>query len=326
MYGSLRYVKSAGRHGAVGRGRRKGAILLPVIAMMATIVLAVGVFLLLWLEALVLEATAVPAAQSVAAATLRTVLRPASARVGGEAGMRDVPWPAIEELAAVNGIGRPAFEPLDRGDIRLDGRAVEVTIRARRRGRGPYRAGARAVPAGVVTAGTVLSGDAGQPVRTIGCLPLGIAAAELAGAEAGRRIELRLTGESPNARCVRLPGAKAPAAAYAAYLAGSSRAGSPDGAPPPAVAVGDRVVLEEDAGRFLDALARCGPDGCMIVPLLDGARITGFGLVHIEAVDRGAGAVAATVAPAAVMRGAMPRGSLPAEAGAGQLLAVRLEG
>jgi len=166
----------------------------------------------------------------------------------------------------------------------------------------------------------------GRPARTTGCLPLGIAASEFAGAAAGRGIEFRLTGAAPNARCVRLPGAEAPAAAYAAYLTGAAGADAPGAVPPPAVAVGDPVAADEDAGGFLSALARRRPDCSVVVPLLDGERVAGFGLVRIEAVDRDAGAVTATVAPAAVLRGAMPRGAPTAEPGAGQLLAVRLEG
>ena len=284
-----------------GLRSRRGAILSPIIGLMTLLVFMIGLLLLNMLRDMVLEARATAVAEATALSALR-VLRSHDPAVGSQPmPSREAVWQHLSEIAAGNGFAARYMRPLAQDDVTVGPTWAKVTVRMRR-GRTPaYTAVAEGVPADRIAPGRVECDANGSPVRAVGCLPLGVALSALPDHADPTPFWVDLRGDAPAVHCVRLPGSEADPEAHLRFL--SCKPFAPvEGAPPPAVQVGDGVENLSTSDEFLRLVGERLSGRVVIAPLTENGRVAAFGRLKIEQVDTDKGAIQLSLAPSAVSR------------------------
>ena len=279
---------------------KQGAILLPVIAVMVAIIIALGLGMMFYLRAVLERERANPIVKATALAGLKIVR--SSDYVDAKQDQRPTDeqvWSHLQRVAWANGLLGGKFHPLRPGDVQVGATWVRVTVRPQRRGGKPYTATAMGVPTERIAAGRRWRGHAGKSMLSGGCMPLAIASGSLPGTGQTDPCWLPLAGDSRAAWCAGLPGAGASAAEHLRF-SGPLPSESASGSAPPAVEVGDALVLESLPEDFLKELGERLVGRVVITPLVDGKTVVGFSRVRIEEVDAEKAAVRISLAPSAV--------------------------
>ena len=289
-------------HGAVRRMR--AGSLQPLIVALLLLLWLLGLGLLALYRDTVLQQQALAAAEAVASQALRSLQPPEYALPDPTPEERSLDLGQLNQLAQANGLGPAAFEPITADDMDVGPTWVRVTPKSKNPRAKSVAVIANGVPAGRIEAGHAWLDEGGEPVGTTGCLPLGVQIAALPDTDgAGTSFWLQMATSKPQAVCLRLSAVSNAPEQQVRYL-GFKPAEPLEGLPPPAIEMGDVVSAQPPSAGFLAELRRRLRGRVVVVPLLSGDAVVGFGRLRLEDANLERMAVRFALAPSAVVRAA----------------------